>query len=209
MLKKACDKNDWTFGNKILYDLCAKYPNHTDKAQVIAKIWLIGRGYAAAIERVKKKRTGVSDFYTEIAAPEIVAADIDRWLRPLKGRKLGRAVIPEVLAVHSRLTDLFSHMTGLNKRSLASKYLHFHFPKLFFIYDSRVQKALRILSPILSRVPNAPSDGHYDNDYRIVFEKCLDLREQMKKKHKITLSPRQVDSLLLGPVLLEIGGRRS
>lgn len=43
----------WTLGNETLYKLCRDYPEHkTDKA-IAAKIWLIGRAYAAAVEAEK------------------------------------------------------------------------------------------------------------------------------------------------------------
>ena len=45
--------NDWDLGNKILYDMCQQYPFHNKSSEVIAKVWLIGRSYAAAIERRK------------------------------------------------------------------------------------------------------------------------------------------------------------
>ena len=41
----------WDLGNKVLYDLCSSYPYHKTDEEIIAKIWLIGRSYAAAIER--------------------------------------------------------------------------------------------------------------------------------------------------------------
>lgn len=50
--------------------------------------------------------------------------------------------IDKILYIHKFLTDLFYELTGLNKRSLASKYLHFHCPDLFFIYDSRAHSNL-------------------------------------------------------------------
>ena len=46
MVNEACAENEWVFGNNVLYDLCASYPLHSDPGEVIAKIWLIGRGYA-------------------------------------------------------------------------------------------------------------------------------------------------------------------
>jgi len=208
MVDKARSKNVWTLGNKILYDLCAKNPGHTEVDVIVAKIWLIGRSYASAIERVKIKRPGVSDFYLEVAAPEIKKSKIDSWLQSLNGRKLGQPAAPDILSVHRELTDLFQEMTDLNKRSLASKYLHFHFPHLFFIYDSRVVKAFRRLSPMIGRVKSATPDDDCDNEYRKVFEKCLILRNQIRKMHGITLSPRQLDSLLLGLALTEEGGLR-
>jgi hypothetical protein len=206
MVSTACAGGEWDFGNKVLYDLCRRYPRHINSSEVIAKIWLIGRGYAAALERVRERRDGISDFYLDVVAPEIIAAEIDNWLQPLRNRRLGKSSLPDVLTVHRKLTDLFSDMTGLNKRSLASKYLHFHFPKLFFIYDSRVVKALRTLSPMLARIERAMPGNEFDNEYRKVYAKCLDLRAKVSVNHGVVLTPRELDKLLLGPVLKRYGG---
>ena len=54
-LEKAKAPSPWNVGNKVLYDLCRERPLHTDTQAVLAKIWLIGRAYAAAIERRKNK----------------------------------------------------------------------------------------------------------------------------------------------------------
>ena len=37
----------WDVGNKVLYDLCRLYPRHEQVDQIVAKVWLIGRAYAA------------------------------------------------------------------------------------------------------------------------------------------------------------------
>jgi len=37
----------------------------------------------------------------------------------------------------NQLTDLFREISGLEKRSLASKYLHCHFLRATYIYDER------------------------------------------------------------------------
>lgn len=49
--------------------------------------------------------------------------------------------LEEVSSTHKWLTNIFCEITDLEKRSLASKYLHFHYPHLFYIYDSRSNKA--------------------------------------------------------------------
>jgi len=49
--RRAIDDTIWDTANGILYGLCRKYPGHTDDAIIVAKLWLIGRSYAAAIER--------------------------------------------------------------------------------------------------------------------------------------------------------------
>jgi hypothetical protein len=83
-------------------------------------------------------------------------------------------------------------MTGLNNRSLASKYLHFHKPNAFFIYDSRASRAISRIIPDDANIP-ALDCSNADKEYSSFVRKCLWLREQ----HKELETPRQVDNLLL------------
>ena len=55
--KKYAKKEEtrWDFGNGILYEMCKEYPKHEKEDVIVGKIWLIGRSYAAAIERRKNK----------------------------------------------------------------------------------------------------------------------------------------------------------
>jgi len=76
----SVESSAWDLGNKILYDMRRQYPAHNNSSEIIAKVWLIGRSYAAAIER--RKNTGSSqfngdDFYIEKVAPEIKRSEID------------------------------------------------------------------------------------------------------------------------------------
>ena len=41
----------YSFGDKILYDMCQDKPTHKEKDIVAGKIWLIGRSYSASPER--------------------------------------------------------------------------------------------------------------------------------------------------------------
>src|SRR3989339_652424 len=57
-------KNDqWMLGNNILYKMCLDYPLHNNPEEICAKIWLIGRSYAASIERRTIKKHINDDFY--------------------------------------------------------------------------------------------------------------------------------------------------
>ena len=44
-------------GNRVLYQMCAKYLSNTKKEYVISKSWLIGRSYAVSPQRRKTKKT--------------------------------------------------------------------------------------------------------------------------------------------------------
>lgn len=51
--------------NGILYRLCEEHPGHTNEDEIVAKIWLVGRSYSAAIERRRASRDVSGEaFYT-------------------------------------------------------------------------------------------------------------------------------------------------
>lgn len=188
----------WDFGNEVLYSLCRKHPDHVDHSIAAAKIWLIGRSYAAAIERRKppKDEEKPKNFYREHVAPKVCNSEIDERLASLKSFKaVTQDSFPVIVDTHKYVTDLFGRISGQNNRSLASKYLHFHAPKLFFIYDSIASKGLGRLSKITGRASMLSGCG--DNQYRKFAEKCLVLRDQIHSMHGVTLTTRQIDRLLL------------
>jgi hypothetical protein len=197
MVDAARRRTPWDLGNKVLYDLCEQYPAHRQVNEIIAKVWLIGRAYAAAIERRKEKTLFSGDaFYTDHVGPEMKASRIDEWLSRLESLRNPTADnLPDILRCHRRVTELFRDLTKLDKRSLASKYLHFHRPPLFFIYDTRADAALRLLS--LPRGPRRKEAQDADNVYRIFCVKCLSLRDAVRAEYSVTLTPREIDNLLL------------
>jgi hypothetical protein len=87
---KPRGKYDGGYGNEILYRMCERKPKHEDINIISSKVWIIGRAYAAAIERGVKKefRTGLKpgeDFHQKIAAPAIKKAKIDKWIKSVSG----------------------------------------------------------------------------------------------------------------------------
>lgn len=53
----------WDIGNRILYDMCGAHPEHSQDGEIVAKVWLIGRSYAASIERCRNAKHIGDDFY--------------------------------------------------------------------------------------------------------------------------------------------------
>lgn len=195
-IEQARTDQTWDIGNEVLYDLCSKYPEHRDASKVIAKVWLIGRSYAAAIERRRESTDENDSFYVKKVAPAIIRSDIDAWIKEAASHKTANeASLSIVLSTHSRVTQLFREISGLEKRSLASKYLHFHEPNLFYIYDTRVVEAMRKLTCVVGRATNGAGDA--DNEYRKFVEKCLRLQEYIKEEFQIELTPREIDKVLL------------
>jgi hypothetical protein len=132
----------WDLGNKVLYRLCADHPGHGSDEVIIAKTWLIGRAYAAALERRRDADVLGDAFYLKVAQ-EFRRSKIDRWFLDLKVD--AGANRQKTIENHKKLTDLLRTITGQAKRSFASKYLHFHFPKQFYIYDTRAVESARKL----------------------------------------------------------------
>lgn len=59
LVERALSQDDsWCIGNQVLYDLCRRYPRHAVDAEIVAKVWLIGRAYSASIERGRGKAAG-------------------------------------------------------------------------------------------------------------------------------------------------------
>jgi hypothetical protein len=187
-------------GNEVLYRLCREHPNHTTVDEVNAKIWLIGRAYAAAIERRRIHLDIPNDeFYRTIVVPRMLERDVDEAFASLKS-KTGDE---NILRVHAFLTQVFKELTNLEKRSLASKYLHFHFPDLYYIYDSRAVKELGVLEKEVGLQRHVWKKEHPDMDsYDLTYADFYYRAQRLAGI--LDLSPRQFDNLLLGYVASDI-----
>jgi len=181
------------FGNDVLYRMCEEHPRHDDVEVVHGKIWLIGRAYAAAIER--KAKPG---FLPKNAAQNLVESEIDRKIDALeKIERIDASNLATVLDAHCYLTERFKATTGLAKRSLASKYLHFHARNAVFIYDSIasmcLNEALKNVHP--TDAPSVPNG--YDDTYATFASRCLYYRDHVIEPHLgRTIGPRELDKWL-------------
>jgi hypothetical protein len=119
--------NHWDANNKVLYDLCRKQPQHTDLQVVLAKINIVGRVYAAAMERRKIIMPNETNetFHAFRVAPAIMRSELDEWIDEASSvSPNGPLALPTMLRIHERTMNLFSRISGLNKRSLASAASH-------------------------------------------------------------------------------------
>jgi hypothetical protein len=184
----------WDFGNQVLYELCHENPSHTRDDVIIAKVWLIGRTYAAAIERRRVPGPWSGDeFYEKNVAPMIRDSEIDEWFARLFERPGKDAALD--LEAHHQLTSLFTKISELEKRSLASKYLHFHFPERFYIFDSRASQSIGSLTtPVRTK---SYSLRQHDPVYAPFYLRCEQLCERLAPCVNRELSPREIDKVLL------------
>jgi len=180
--------------------LCSNYPKHNDIKEIIAKVWLIGRSYAVAIERRQFKTEINDDFYIDHVGPAFLNSELDEKIIGLKEyMSINPTNLEDILNVHYYLTnDVIWPITHQDKRSFSSKYLHFHLPEQFFIYDSRATSAL---SKYIGRLPPELNFLYYggmiDDEYAKFSGKCLHLKNQIKTNYGIELSNRQLDNLLI------------
>lgn len=202
-IELCLSSNIWDLGNKTLYDLCSENFDHSTNDKIVAKVWLIGRAYAAAIERRKKseedKEAENDMFYEKDVVSTFKNSKIDEYLAKLKLEKdVYWTNLNEILEIHKYLVDEIAKITFLEKRSFCSKYLHFHLPNVFFIYDSRAYYAMQKMN--LGKIPSEyviNIGTARDDEYYKFCMKCLYLRDEIKKNFDIQLTPRQIDNLLL------------
>ncbi len=195
--------NKDNLSNGILYKMCADYPLHTNPEEIRAKILIIGRVYAAAIERRKKKRHINDDFYGEVVEEFVKFNEkvgFDSKLSSLKNKEFNEKNLKEIIGLHQELVNFFNKLTGLEKRSLASKYLHFHVP-IFPIYDSRASNTLRkIITGNNSQIAG-------DKEYSKFCNKILFLHNHIENKNGKSPSIREIDTYLLKTANKELKNR--
>jgi hypothetical protein len=194
-----CIKNKpWDLGNKVLYDLCSNHFKHDTAERILAKTLLIGRAYAAAIERRKNKSDINDNFYIDTVAPKFMTSTLDSILANLKTKQLSVDTLHEIIDAHFYLTKMLFEITELDKRSFSSKYLHFHLPDMFFIYDSRAVSAMRKFVKRLPKNLKLFADTKtVDKEYSNFVHKCFYLRQTIYEQYQIFLTPRQLDNLLI------------
>jgi hypothetical protein len=185
----------WSVGDDVLYDLCERFLDHSDVKVVVAKLWMIGRAYSAAIERLgKPEDLTTSDLYARVAE-SMISSDVDRHIQKLRGLgPLSEGNAQEVIASHKYLADTLRANTGKYPRSLASKYLHFHAPEAVPIFDSYTQKTICESLPRwcdqsgLSRLD--------DKDYSSFVARVINVLDRIEREHGTRLTVKQLDRLL-------------
>ena len=198
---KCQQETVWDLGNNVLYNLCTNNFTHDTDDKIIAKVWLIGRSYAAAIERRKNKDKSNEkndDFYINSVTKVFKYPQIDEQLSSLKTITLLENNIPTILKTHHYLTDNVSKITFQNNRSFCSKYLHFHLPEIYFLYDTRAVNAMRNFNKKLPlSMEKQIVIDMVDSEYGKFFYKCFLLQQNIYEKTGTLLTPRQLDNFLL------------
>lgn len=198
-IEKSAENTLFHLENEILYKLCRTHSDHLTAENIIAKTLLIGRTYSAAIDRRKNKKEIGDNFYVKKVVPLFKKSKIDLHLKELSdSKKITDDNLIAILKLHNYLTKQIEKITGDEKISFTSKYLHFHLPHLFFLYDTRAVSAFRNnISKIPKDYEGVLKQKKINITYATLFCKCLWLRKEIKRKYKVELSPRQLDNILL------------
>ena len=185
-------KQRWKLANDVLYNMCEEYPLHEDDDVIASKVLLIGRSYAAAVERQHTGNPRGDRYYYEIVAPSIKKINIDESIAEIKRSKSIIDCKNTIIKLH----DVLSRFGGEREKvrtSFASKYLHFHCRDKVFIYDERARRAI---ARYLTRVDYEFENTCKNKEYQIYFNKALALQEQIMSMN-YSCDPRELDDFLL------------
>ena len=201
----AEQKAIWGVLDDELYGLCSRHPKRDDTAGVVAKVAIIGRGYATRIDALvpAEDRSGPGSAIREVA--RILAhnhAMVDGLIASLPdGDDLRVADLETLVAVHGQLTTLIRDslakgQTGDAPKSFVSKYLHFHKP-VVPIYDSYSEAVLKVFR---SKALAAPL-FKYDKAraYKSYWEHCLAFAsaDESARANGLELTVKELDAFLL------------
>ncbi len=172
---------------RALYDLCFMHRHHMRDDIVADKLRLIMRLYS------ESPAWPGGAFSAEATAHTLSRSSVDHWFGALSTAEALDSSL--LLELHKRLMDVFSDLSEEEARSLASKYLHFHFPELFHVYDSRIASALSLL---MGAEGGYLALAAYDPAYGRFHAGCRKLTERIAPLVGRNLSPRELDTVLRG-----------
>jgi len=143
--------------DQTLYDLCRGHPNHSNPAEVHAKLWIIARTLASGLEKKvhktaeKKQGGGLRSVEDALLKSRPKMDEIFGTLRTIA--EPSSENLATIVRMHGELSRILTCATGgRSARSFVSKYMHFHNP-VVPIYDSLAVKGIKAI-----KIPS-PSKG--------------------------------------------------
>lgn len=169
---------------RALYDLCYIQRDHLRREAAAEKLRMMMRLYA-------EQGMLPAGFSLETTTLSLQRACVDCWFSAMATAECLDTAL--VLNLHKRLMDLFPELPRAEACALASRYLHFHFPELFFVFDSRVEAVALVLT---RGEGEAPAGEEQDPGYARFVGACLELVDGMVPLVGRRLSPRELDRVL-------------
>lgn len=169
---------------RALYELCFLHRHHFQDEIVADKLRMMVRLCADG-------GLPVSGFSPEYAALRLRCSGVDHWFAGIaSAESLDEALVFEM---HKRMMDVFGDLPVELARSIASKYLHFHFPELFYLYDRRVAAAASSLG---QRDCGYLARAEHDPEYGRFYACCRKLTDRLAGVVGRRLRPRELDRVL-------------
>jgi hypothetical protein len=137
--------------DQLLYDLCQKHPDHTDRHSVYAKLWVIGRAYTTGIERAIRANGKMGGSLTALAEQMVSKGkQLNELFSELAevSQPLTEENAKQVIALHGRFIKIIGSVlrAKISPRSFASKYMHFHcnaVPIIDSVADAKLRTLVR------------------------------------------------------------------
>ncbi len=139
-------EHTWETYNEVLYEMCAARPGHDSMKDVVAKVGIVARAYAAGLER-HGDPDGPGAIVGVSRTLQQAAPTVDKLMEELqkvagKDDALVAGNLAHIVRIHGEFQRLTSDATRSAVRSWVSKYLHFHAPGVP-LYDSRACRMLQ------------------------------------------------------------------
>jgi hypothetical protein len=192
----------WGTYNQVLYDMCQRLSGHGSLADVVAKVGIVARAYAAGLERHGDPE-GPGAIVGVATVLHKRADEVDDLIARLRrvaasGNQMDDEIARQVVALHGEFEAIVREVTndGHSVRSWSSKYLHFHAPGVP-IYDSRargVVKGRYDLRRVRNQHITCPPTGDYA--YAQFVNGFLSLWSEAVERG-LPVSVRRLDQFLL------------
>jgi len=192
----------WSYGNTVLYKMCKDKSRHDNVKVAASKFWLIGRAYAASPQRGSGESIvgPKEDFFEWLVEPFATSNWLDDKISELnKENHFSPQSLAKILETHHSFeAELRKRLGERNyegkerteraQTSFCSKYLHFHRPDHFPIFDSYVNSAVSREFP-RERFKDKDWFGNYNDKY----ERFCRLIFKFRKKESTLETLRGVD----------------
>lgn len=193
--------------NRLLYQFVRDNPSNVDKAQIASKALIIGRSLSASAERRTPSQenpiSGTSNFY-DLLGETIASSMVGELLDMLgESEEIRPSLLTDVIKTHAFLCQAITSITEKDCSSFASKYLHFHRPKLFPMMDSRARISLKRIATEQGWT-FAYTTASKSANYRAYVAHYLRTRKLFEDELGHSLSLRQMDNILLNRFDLNI-----
>jgi len=179
-----------------IYLMCRNLPDHPSLEIARVKIGLVRRVPGVHAQSGRECASIHHDYHDDIIGRILMDSRLDLLLDSLREiPSLNTEYLGEVVRCHAYLAEEIRKVTGLQSRALASRYLHFHLPRIVPIYDRQSALVLGKLCSNRIHRKDIPSCG--DSAYSQFCSQILVLQKDLQENFDTRLNLRQIDRLLI------------